>query len=100
MKNTPAITALAALMCGPIMADTAVRYQDSEAIIADLRDASVTCATMDDGQVNDEVFGIQMVRFGETCVIANGEMDAAVRAYLEAQELDWAGIGLWVKAAE
>ncbi|MGJ8629039.1 MAG: hypothetical protein ACSHXB_18920 [Sulfitobacter sp.] len=81
-------------------AETQENYDDPEAILTSLEDAVSTCGEMDaNGEVRDEIFGIQMIRLGDTCAIVNGdELDERVRVFLEEQNLPWAGVGLWMNA--
>jgi len=80
------------------MGDT--RYDDPSAILAELVGLSEECASIDDGQSQTEVFGIKLIRVGGTCAIVNGgELDERVRVFLEKENLDWAGVGLWVSAS-
>lgn len=82
------------------IAETQENYDDPASILASLEDAVSTCGEMDaNGEVRDEIFGIQMIRLGDTCAIVNGdEFDERVRVFLEEQNLPWAGVGLWVTA--
>lgn len=82
------------------IAETQENYDDPASILASLEDAVSTCGEMDaNGEVRDEIFGIQMIRLGDTCAIVNGdELDERVRVFLEEQNLPWAGVGLWVTA--
>lgn len=82
-------------------ADGDPKYTNPETVLADLRRAVASCAELNEnGDTSEEIFGIQMIRVGDTCVIVNGELDAHVRVYLEEQNLPWAGVGLWIKATE
>lgn len=82
------------------VAETQDNFDDPASILASLEDAVSKCGEMDaNGEVRDEIFGIQMIRLGDTCAIVNGdELDERVRVFLEEQNLPWAGVGLWVTA--
>lgn len=94
------ITACLALFGTTAIADSDPKYKDPNVILADLRESQSICQTMADGQTNAEIFGITFSRVGNKCQYANGELDDNVRAFLEEQKLDWAGVsgrdGLWV----
>ena len=82
-------------------ADGDPKYTNPEIVLADLKQVAANCAGMDEkGGVREEIFGIQMIRVGDTCMIVNGELDENVRMFLEKQNLPWAGVGLWIKATE
>jgi len=82
-------------------ADSASMYGTEEEFVADLEQFSVRCAAMEDGDVVDEIFGIQFVRDGERCVLGPGEIDPMAIAYFAKNEIDWAGLdglsAIWVK---
>lgn len=101
--NTTTFTATAAFVAttGLAMAETTPISPDLNAVLTELEAVAATCAEMGDGQVNEEIFGILMIRIGETCVIINGdEIDPQALEFLEEQKLPWAGVGLWVKATD
>ena len=82
------------------VAETQENFDDPTSILTSLEEAVSTCGEMDaNGEVRDEIFGIQMIRLGDTCAIVNGdELDERVRVFLEEKNLPWAGVGLWVTA--
>jgi hypothetical protein len=94
------ITASLAMFATAALADSDPKYNDPTVILRDLQELAATCSTMYDGQTNEEIFGITFSRVGNKCQYANGELDDNVRAFLEEQKLDWAGVsgrdGLWV----
>lgn len=74
-------------------------YDDPSAIMAELTKLSADCSTIGAGTSQPHIFGIEIIRVGDTCAIVNGdELDDRVRLFLEEQNLPWAGVGLWVKA--
>ncbi|WP_271437101.1 hypothetical protein [Lentibacter algarum] len=94
------ITACLAMFATAALADSDPKYNNPNVILHDLRELAATCAAMSDNQTNEEIFGITFSRVGNKCQYANGELDDNVRAFLEDQKLDWAGVsghdGLWV----
>lgn len=72
-------------------------YDDPAAIEAELSTLSKDCAEIEDGMSQTHIFGIEIIRVGDTCAIVMGqEIDERVRIFLEEQNLPWAGVGLWV----
>lgn len=60
-------------------ADAITNYDDPAAILASLKEAATTCGEMDaNGEVRNEIFGIEMIRVGETCAIVNGAKSMSV----------------------
>lgn len=83
---------------GAILAET--NSDDSEAIMSKLKALSEECSSLESGMSQSEIFGIEIIRVGDTCAIVNGdELDERVRLFLEEQNLLWAGVGIWVKAS-
>lgn len=76
-------------------------YDDPAAIVTELATLAEDCAKIEDGQSQAHIFGIKIIRVGDTCAVVMGqEIDERVRIFLEEQNLPWAGVGLWVKAAD
>lgn len=77
-------------------------YDDPSVILTELTALSVECAGMADGQVNEEIFGIQFIRTGERCTLGHGEIDPRVAEFLAEKGLSWAGIvnegSIWVSS--
>ncbi len=96
------ILGLCMIIYGSALAAETSMYDNREAFISDLEQLAQRCGTMTDGQVDVEIFGIQLERSGDRCVLGEGEVDSAVRDYLTDGELTWAGMhgegSLWVLA--
>ncbi|MEP1613938.1 MAG: hypothetical protein ABJL72_18705 [Roseobacter sp.] len=90
------------LSATPLFAEQSSMYESEGEFFADLEDLATKCGTMTDGQVDVEIFGIQLERSGDRCVLGEGDVDPAVRHYLTDGELTWAGMhgegSLWVLA--
>ncbi|MEP1523015.1 hypothetical protein [Ascidiaceihabitans sp.] len=68
-------------------------------IMAELSSLSEQCSKLESGEAQTEIFGIEIIRVGDTCAVVHGEeFDARMQTFLEEENLPWAGIALWVKA--
>lgn len=100
MKNKTAAMALAVFSVGTV-AVSETNFDDPTAIMAELSSLSEDCATIEPGSSQTHVFGIEVIRVGDTCAIVSGdELDERVRLFLEEQNLPWAGVGIWVTASD
>lgn len=100
MKINMIVIAFAAMTTGTgVIAEG--NYDNPAAIVAELATLADDCAKIEDGQSQTHIFGIEMIRVGDTCAVVMGqEIDDRVRAFLEEENLPWAGVGLWVKASD
>lgn len=98
MKNKLTTIALTAMTIGTgAIAET--NYDNPTVIMAELSKLSADCSTIGDGKSQTHIFGIEIIRVGDTCAVVMGqEIDERVRVFLEEENLPWAGVGLWVKA--
>ena len=94
-----------ALMClaSPVLAEGTSMYDSTEAFLADLEQMSVRCGTMAEGQIDDEIFGIQFSRGTDgRCILGTGEVDPLVAEFFAENDLSWAGLidgnSIWVAA--
>ncbi len=95
-RNLFPITSIAIIFATATVAETS--YDDPAAIMAELSKLSEECAELESGAAQTEIFGIEIIRVGDTCAIVNGdEIDSRVRIFLEEENLPWAGLGIWVK---
>lgn len=93
------------LMCfaAPANADDSSMYESTDAFLADLEQMSVRCGTMAEGQIDDEIFGIQFARGTDgRCTMGSGEIDPLVADFFSENSLSWAGLidgnSIWVIA--
>ncbi|MDU8928309.1 hypothetical protein RXV86_13010 [Alisedimentitalea sp. MJ-SS2] len=97
MKNT--WLAMGVFLALPIIALAEQQETDPGVTMDQLLEARTMCDQMNaTGEVRTEIFGIQIIRYGGTCVVVNGELDEDARSFLEEKNLPWAGVGLWIKA--
>ena len=98
LKTTKHVAALTALFIGSeVVADT--NDEQAHAILVELSSLSEECAKLEPGEAQTEVFGIEIIRVGDTCAVVNGQdLDPKVQAFLQEENLTWAGVGMWVKA--
>lgn len=97
-RNLFQITSTAIICATAALAET--NYDDPTEIFVELSELSEDCAALESGASQTEIFGIEIIRVGDVCAIVNGdEIDERVRVFLEEENLNWAGIGLWVKAS-
>lgn len=88
----------------PALAEDTSMYESTDAFLADLEQMSVRCGTMADGQVDDEIFGLQFTRDaeGHRCVLGTGVIDPLVAEFFSQNNLSWAGLidgnSIWVTA--
>lgn len=87
----------------PAFADDSNMYESTDAFLADLEQMSVRCGTMVEGQVDDEIFGLQFARGTENrCILGSGEVDPLVAKFFAENDLSWAGLidnnSIWVAA--
>lgn len=96
---------LIALLCAasPALADNPSMYDSVDAFVADLEQMAIRCGAMADGQVDDEILGIQFARGTDgRCTLGPGEIDALAVEFFTNNELAWAGLvdgnNIWVAA--
>jgi len=97
---------LIVLLCSasPALAESTSMYDNVDAFLADLEQMAVRCGTMAEGQIDDEIFGIQFVRGsdGHRCILGSGEVDPLVAKFFAENDLTWAGLidgnSVWVAA--
>ncbi|WP_299140289.1 hypothetical protein [uncultured Tateyamaria sp.] len=87
----------------PALADDSSMYENADAFLADMEQMSVRCGTMAEGQIDDEIFGIQFVRDADgRCTMGSGEVDPLVAEFFSENSLSWAGLidgnSIWVTA--
>lgn len=85
---------LAMLICGTAAtADDTSMYANIDAFLADLNRFSIRCGEMQAGQIDQEIFGIQLIKEESgRCVLGPGEVDSMVTRYFDENHLSWAGI--------
>ena len=100
MKNKIATMALSVFSVGTVaVAET--NFDDPAAIMSELTGLSEECASLESGMSQSEIFGIEVIRVGDTCAIVTGdELDERVRLFLEEQNFPWVGVGIWVTASD
>ena len=87
----------------PALADDSSMYESTDAFLADLEQMSLRCGTMAEGQIDDEIFGIQFARGTDgRCTMGSGEIDPLVAEFFSENSLTWAGLidgnSIWVTA--
>lgn len=87
----------------PALADGTSMFANVDAFLADLEQMAVRCGTMEEGQVDDEIFGIQFTRGTEDrCILGPGEVDPLVAKFFAENKLSGAGLiednSIWVAA--
>lgn len=98
------ITAMGAMLLttNAAFANDDMNMGDHAAMLAELDGLATQCAALGNGEAEAHIFGIQIIRVGDTCAITNGdELAAGFAKFLQSDEApDWAGVGIWVKARE
>jgi len=102
MKTFMNIFAVIAV-ASPALAEESSMYESTDAFLADLEQLSVRCDSMADGQIDEEIFGIQFVRGSDgRCVLGTGEIDPLVAEFFGDNDLSWAGLidgnSIWIAA--
>lgn len=87
----------------PALAEESSMYESTDAFLADLEKMAVRCGTMAEGQVDEEIFGIQFTRSTEDrCILGSGEVDPLVAKFFAENDLSWAGLiddnSVWIAA--
>jgi hypothetical protein len=96
---------LIALLCiaSSAVAEGTSMYDNVDAFLADLEQMAIRCGTMAEGQVDDEIYGIQFARGTEgRCILGTGDVDPLVFEFFVENDLSWAGMiddnSIWVAA--
>lgn len=97
----------AMVLSGMAVATDAVgdtRYADPAFVLQELEQFRSECSQMLDGEVRQEIFGIEVQRTGDRCIVGPGEVDENLVAFFAANSLDWAGLegddSIWVAATD
>lgn len=76
------------------------RYVDPASVLQELEQFREECARMADGEVRQEIFGIEIRRSGTICTVGPGEVDMNLVEFFGANQVSWAGLQnndtLWV----
>lgn len=96
---------LIALLCtaSPVVAEGSSMYDNVDAFLVDLEQMAIRCGTMAEGQVDDEIYGIQFTLGTDgRCILGTGEVDPLVAEFFVENDLSWAGMiddnSIWVAA--
>lgn len=89
-------------LASPALAEDTSMYESTDAFLADLEQMAIRCGTMAEGQVDDEIYGIQFIRDaeGHRCILGSGDVDPLVSQFFAENDLTWAGLiddnSIWV----
>lgn len=97
-------TFLMSALAMPMSANADLRYADPAFLLQELKKFREECSQMLDGEVREEIFGIEVRRSANRCIVGQGEVDENLATYFATNPLEWAGLegdnSIWVTIAD